>query len=113
LSCRLPPRSSRCRWTRPELASSGARGVSCELRVALAAVERADLGEQLGGGDSSAARLLEQRRRCLGGPLFELTLELSDRARERATAGDELAGEPYLQLLLATGKPTADTFQVG
>src|SRR6266498_2149955 len=96
-------------WARFEWCDSA---VTSELRVGLEAVDRADLGEQLGGGESSATRQLEQRRRCFGGPLFELAVELSDRSRQCAAAGDELASEPHLQLLLLTGEPTADTLQM-
>jgi len=67
--------------------------MSGELGVALEAADRADLGEQLGGGERTAAGQLEQCRRSLGGPLLELTVELADRARERAAARDQLAGE--------------------
>jgi hypothetical protein len=52
-----------------------------ELRVALEAVDRADLGEQLRGGQGAAAGQLEQRRRGLRGPLLEL-----DRVSERQRA---------------------------
>ena len=87
--------------------------MACELRIALEAVDRADLGEQLRGRDRAAARELEQRRRERGGPLFELVVEVGDLAVERAAASDELACKPHLKLLVVADKPTADPLQVG
>jgi hypothetical protein len=56
--------------------------VVSELRVGLEAVDRSDLGEQLGGGESAAAGQLEQCRRGLRGPLFEFVIEFCDCAGE-------------------------------
>jgi hypothetical protein len=70
--------------------------VSGELRVASEAVDRADLGEQLGRGDGGAAEQLEQRGRDLGGACLQLLLELGDRPVERANGRDELTGDPHL-----------------
>jgi len=78
----------------------------------LEAVDRADLGEQLRSGECAAARQLEQRRRDRYRPLFELAIELGDRARERAAARDEFACEPHLQLLVAPGEPAARALEV-
>src|SRR5215207_3306310 len=86
--------------------------MSGELGVALEAADRADLGEQLGGGERTAAGQLEQCRRSLGGPLLVLTVELADRARERAAARDQLAGEAYLQLCWLAGEPAADAIKL-
>jgi hypothetical protein len=41
--------------------------VACELGVRAEAVDRPDLGEQLGGGDAGTAGQLEQCGRELGG----------------------------------------------
>jgi len=68
------------------LGAAGARlewcdaAVAGELGVGAEAVDRADLGEQLGARDSGAAGQLEQRRRRLDRALFELLVELADRA---------------------------------
>src|SRR5262249_18455101 len=78
-----------------------------ELRVALEAVDRTDLGEQLRCGERSAAGQLEQPRCELRGPLFQFAVELEDGARERAAAEDKVACEPCLDLRLATGEPAA------
>jgi hypothetical protein len=51
-----------------------------ELRVGLEAVNRSDLGEQLGGGDCGAAGQFKQPRRDLGCPRFQLLVEVADRA---------------------------------
>ena len=53
-----------------------------ELGVALEAVDRPDLGEQLRGGDRGAAGQLEQSRCGFADPLFEFPVELGDRAVE-------------------------------
>ena len=47
-----------------------------------------------------------------GGPLFEFLVELVDRSRERAAAGDELACDPHLDVLLAPCQPAADALEV-
>jgi hypothetical protein len=113
LSCRLPPRSRRWRWRRPELASKGATTtVASELCVAGEAVDRADFSEELRGGERGAAGQLEQRGRCISDPLFELLVECGELAVQAAAAGDELAREAHLQLLLLPGEPAADALQV-
>jgi hypothetical protein len=86
--------------------------VADELRVGSEAVDRADLGEQLGGGDCSAAGQLKQRRRRVGNPLLELLVELSDRPVELPAVRDELAREPRLRLLRPAGEPAPDALQV-
>ena len=114
MSWRLPPRSSRWRWIRPELASRGAtplwraswasllkRSIGPISASSLAAVTAA----QPGSSSSPGA--------ICSDPLFEFLVELGDRAVERAAVRDELAREPHLQLLLATGEPAADALQVG
>jgi hypothetical protein len=83
-----------------------------ELGVALEAIDRADLGKQLGRGDGRAAGQLEQRRRDFSGALLELLVELRDLSVEGATARDELACQSHLHLLLAACEPTADPLQV-
>jgi hypothetical protein len=86
--------------------------VTCELGVAPEASDAADLGEQLRDRESTAAGQLEQRRRELRGPLFELLVERGDRAVERAAACDELTREPHLQLLIVASKPRTDPLQM-
>ena len=86
--------------------------MASELRIASEAVDRADLGEQLCGGDRCAPRQLDQRRRNLGCPLLELPVELRDRPVQAADGRDELAREPHLQLLFLAGEPAADPLQV-
>ena len=86
--------------------------MSGELCVAVEAVDRADLGEQLCGGEDAAAGQLEQRRRDLRGPLFEFLVELGDRAVELADARDELACESHLQLRRPPGEPASDPLEV-
>jgi hypothetical protein len=86
--------------------------VAGELRLTLEAVDRSDLGEQLRSGQRSAAGQLEQRGRCLCGPPLELAVKLCDRARERATAADEFARDPDLQLLLPTTEPASHTLKL-
>ncbi len=83
-----------------------------ELGVASEAVDRADLGEQLRSGDRGAAGQLEQCRCDRGGLLFEFVIERRDLAVERTAAGDKLAREPHLQLLLLACQPAADPLQV-
>ena len=58
------------------------------------------------GSSSSAGAIAD----C--GPLFELLVELVDRARQRATTGDELACDPDLDVLLAPSEPAADALEV-
>jgi hypothetical protein len=83
-----------------------------ELRVAVEAIDRAYLGEQLRRGEWAAAGQLEQRRRRLRGPLLQLAVELDDRARERADAGDELARDTHLHFLRSTREPTPDAVKL-
>jgi len=56
--------------------------VTGELRVGVEAVDRADLAQQLGGGEGAAAGKFEQRRRGLGGERCQLAFELADGAAE-------------------------------
>src|SRR5215212_7076335 len=73
---RLPPRSSRWRSVRPELAGIGAMpaalaswGVGCET------VGAGDLADELGRGQRSAAGLGDQLQRQCGHQLCDLGLE--------------------------------------
>src|SRR4051812_33688318 len=83
-----------------------------ELGVGLEAVDRADLGEQLGRGERTAAWQLEQRRRRPHRPLFEFAIELEDRAGERAATPDQVAGDTHLHVLLSSGEPAADAIEM-
>ena len=86
--------------------------MSGELRVGAEAVDRADLGERLRGGDSGAAGQLEQTRCRVSDSLLELQVELRDLSVQLPAAVDELAREPHLQLLVLAGKPTRDALQM-
>lgn len=86
--------------------------MTSKLRVAFEAADRADLGEQLRGRDSTAARQLEECRRDYGDSSLELLVEFVDRSIERATAVHELARDPHLQLLLASCQPAADALEM-
>jgi hypothetical protein len=86
--------------------------VPCELRVALEAIDRPDLGEQLRGRDGCATGQLERRWRKLGCALLELLVELGDRAVRPAAVRHQFTCEPHLQLLLLSREPAADAFQV-
>jgi hypothetical protein len=86
--------------------------VAGELCVCFEAADRADLGEQLRGGDGAATRQLEQRRRNCGRPLFEFLVELGDLPAQRATAVDKLTGDPHLHVLLPARQPAADTLEL-
>src|SRR5215207_7669758 len=98
---------------RPELASSGATPL---CRASWASLWKRPIGpisaSSLAAVSAPAAGQLEQCRRSLGGPLLELTVELADRARERAAARDQLAGEAYLQLCWLAGEPAADAIKL-
>jgi hypothetical protein len=87
--------------------------VAGELCVASEAVDRADLGEQFRCGDGGAAGQLEQRRRHRGDAVFEFLVEVADRPVELPDDRDEVAGEPHLQLLVASGKPARDALELG
>jgi len=85
--------------------------VAGELCVGGEAVDRADLAEQLGGAERAAAGELEQpRRECLRSRV-QLSVQLHDRPRQRATAAEQVAGDPYLRGLLAAGELTAEPVQ--
>ena len=114
MSWRLPPRSSRWRWVRPELASRGATPLwARKLGVRAEAVDRADLGEQLGGDDAGAAGQLEQCWCKLGSTLFELVVELADHPVQRPAAADELARQPRLHLSWLTVEPATHPLELG
>ena len=83
-----------------------------ELGIGAKALDRADLREQLGGGERAAAWQLEQRRRDLHGHRRELAFELDDRAGERAEAADQVARDPDQHGLLAAGEPAAHTLKL-
>ena len=73
---RLPPRSRRWRWVRPELAGIGAMpGGSGEFGVACEALGAGDLADELGRGQRSHARLVKQLRRDRADKLADLRLE--------------------------------------
>jgi hypothetical protein len=85
--------------------------VAGELGVRAEALDRSDLAEQLGRGECSAARKLEEPwcgRLRLG---VQLTLERCDRAGEAATARQQLTGDPDLGRLLAAGELAAEPLQ--
>jgi hypothetical protein len=86
--------------------------VTGELRLALEAIDRPDLGEQLRGRYGCASGQLEQRWRKLGCALLELLVELGDRAVERTAVRHQFTGEPHFQLLLLSRQPAAHAFQV-
>jgi hypothetical protein len=86
----VPLGAARARLERCDAAVAG------ELRVAAEAVDRSDLGEQLGSGDGGAARQIEERRCDLRGSLLELLVEFGVDAVELTDRRDELAGEPLL-----------------
>jgi hypothetical protein len=108
----LPPRSSRWRWTRPELASSGATPLWRASCVGAEAVDRAELGQQLRRGQRAATGQLEQGRRRRRGPLFQLAIELDNRARERTAAADQIARDSHPDVLLTPYKPTANAIEL-
>ena len=83
-------------------------GVACELRVAWEAVDRADLAEQLGSAERSAAGQLQQTGRDRLRACVQLAVELDDRAGERAAAGEQIACDPYLRCLLASCELASD-----
>ena len=83
-----------------------------ELGVGVEAFDRADLGQDLRRGDRSAAGQLEERWSRLRCPLFELAVELDDRAGERAAAHDKFPSDPHLYLCWPAGKPAADAIKM-
>jgi hypothetical protein len=48
----------------------------------------------------------------VGRPLFEFLVELVDRPRQRATAGDKLTCDPHLDFLLTACQPAADALEL-
>lgn len=88
-----------------------ARFLSCHGEP-VEAIDRADLGKQLGGSERAATRQLEQRRRRLRGPPLELAVELEDRAGQLAAMHDQFARDPHLHLRWPAGEPTADTIKM-
>ena len=105
MSWRLPPRSSRWRWMRPELASRGATPL---WRASWASLWKRSIGpisaSSLAAVTAPQPGSSSSAGRGLVGPLFELAVELGDRAVERAAAGDELAREPHLELSARGGR---------
>jgi hypothetical protein len=80
-------------------------GVAGELGVAVEAVDRADLAEQLGGAEWAAAGQREQPRCALLGPCLQLTVEVEDAAGQAAAAANELARDPDLDGLFGATQP--------
>ena len=83
-----------------------------KLCVAFEAVDRAELGEQLGCRHWPASWELEQRRRRLDCAELELAIELFDHLRERPDPACELSRELHLELLILTSEPSIDPFEV-
>ena len=73
-----------------------------ELCVASEAVDRADLAEQLGGAQRSAAGQLEQPGRDRLGACLEFAIERADLAGQRSAAAEQVAGDPQLRRLLVS-----------
>jgi len=87
--------------------------VSGELRVAVKAVDGADLAEEFRGGKAAAAGHLEERWCELLGALLELAVEHGDRLVHRAAADHELASDPHLHDVGLSSELTSDTFEEG
>jgi hypothetical protein len=79
-------------------------GVAGELRVAVEALDRADLAEQLGGADCATAGQLEQPPSGREHLLLQFAIEREDRAGEAAATAEEFARDPHLDALLAAGE---------
>ena len=113
MSCRLPPRSSRWRCTRPELASSGAtplcrascasvwkRSIGPISASSFAAVIAAQPGSSSSAGAVCAVRCSSSRSsvRIVAG--------------ERAAAHDQFPGDAHLRLCRPAGEPAADAIKM-
>ena len=96
LSWRLPPRSRRWRWLLPELAWSGA---TPPWRASCASVRKRSIGP-ISASSFAAVRPPQPGSSSSAGPSVQsasrVAVELDDRAGQRATATDQVAGEAYL-----------------
>jgi hypothetical protein len=108
----LPPRSSRWRWTFPELAWRGATPLWRASCASVWNLSTGPISEQLCGGDGAAAGQLEQRWGCLLDALLEFEVESGDRLVHRAAAGDELARDADLNRFGLAGEPAPDALEM-
>ncbi len=83
-----------------------------ELRVASEAVDGPISASSLAAVTAAQPGSSSSAGAIVGRSLFELLVELADRAVQRPAGRDELACEPHLQLLLAAREPAADPVEM-
>ena len=108
---RLPPRSSRWRWVRPELAWSGA---TPPWRASCASLWKRSIGP-ISAGSFAAVRPPQPGSSSSAGAVCahgrKLAVELADRAGQRAATADQVACDAHLHLWCAAGEPAADAIE--